>query len=98
LRIIQDKVSHATKKFIEELKESGIIDAIGDAISIQDTDFAIIYQNKRHEDIVGDKAGEKVLLVFLAILFIISVIFTCIARSIFNGYNYISGKISDVKT
>ena len=45
-------------KFIKELEITGIIDVIGDPISIQDTDFKIIYQNKRHKDIVGDKTGE----------------------------------------
>ncbi len=46
------------KKIIKNLEETGIIDAIGDAISIQDTDFKILYQNKRHKDMIGDKSGE----------------------------------------
>lgn len=46
------------KRLINELKETGIIDIIGDAISIQDIDFRVIYQNKRHKDIVGDRTGE----------------------------------------
>ncbi len=35
-----------------------IIAAIGDPISIQDTNFKVIYQNRRHRDIVGDCVGE----------------------------------------
>lgn len=46
------------KKYIKELEETGIIDVIGDAISIQDTDFKILYQNNRLKDIVGDRVGE----------------------------------------
>lgn len=45
-------------KLIRDLTETGIIDAIGDAISIQDTDFRVIYQNKRHKELVGDRRGE----------------------------------------
>ncbi len=47
-----------TEKFIGELKETGIIDAIGGAISIQDTDLKILYQNQRHRDIFGDQGGN----------------------------------------
>ena len=46
------------EKFIKELSETGIIEAIGDAISIQDTDFKIIYQNKITKDMWGDQVGE----------------------------------------
>ena len=46
------------RKFIEELKETGIVDVIGDAVSIQDTNFKVLYQNKCHRDIVGDQVGE----------------------------------------
>ena len=35
-----------------------IIAAIGDGISIQDTDFKIVYQNQIHKDLVGDFLGE----------------------------------------
>lgn len=34
-----------------------ILAAIGDAISIQDTDFRIIYQNEAHKNLIGDHAG-----------------------------------------
>ena len=46
------------KKLINELSETGIIEAIGDAISIQDTNFRIIYQNKVTKDMWGDQVGE----------------------------------------
>jgi PAS domain S-box-containing protein len=47
-----------SKDIIKEIRESGIIDAIGDPISIQDTDFKILYQNQIHKKIVGDRKGE----------------------------------------
>lgn len=43
---------------INELKGTGIIEVIGDSISIQDTDFKILYQNRSHRNIVGDRIGE----------------------------------------
>lgn len=45
-------------KLIKELADTGIIDVIGDPISIQDTNFKILYQNQRHRDIAGDQAGR----------------------------------------
>ncbi len=35
-----------------------ILEAIGDAISIQDTNFKILYQNKKGKEIIGDHVGE----------------------------------------
>ena len=46
------------KKFVKELQETGIIDVISDAISIQDTVFKILYQNNRIQEMVGDRVGE----------------------------------------
>ena len=46
------------KQIIKDLLEIGIIDVIGDPISIQDVDFKILYQNQRHRDIVGDQTGK----------------------------------------
>ena len=40
-------------------KSEGIIAAIGDGISIQDTDYIIVYQNKIHKKIFGNHIGEK---------------------------------------
>jgi len=42
----------------EKAKTEGILDAIGDAISIQDTDFKVIYQNQLHKDIMGSHEQE----------------------------------------
>lgn len=42
----------------EKAKTESIIAAIGDAISIQDTDFKVLYQNNIHQDIMGDQKGE----------------------------------------
>jgi PAS domain S-box-containing protein len=42
----------------EKAKTEAIIAAIGDGISIEDTDFKIIYQNQVIKDLVGDHIGE----------------------------------------
>jgi PAS domain S-box-containing protein len=42
----------------EKNKTEAIIAAMGDGISIQDTDFKILYQNQVHRDIIGDHIGE----------------------------------------
>lgn len=50
----------ATQKAEEEKARSeAIIAAIGDGLSIQDTDFRVIYQNEKHKELVGgDFTGE----------------------------------------
>lgn len=47
-----------TEKFIKSLIHKEFFDALGYAISIQDTDFKILFQNSHHRDIIGDKVGE----------------------------------------
>ncbi len=43
----------------EKTRVEEIMDAIGDGISIQDTDFRVVYQNKAHKKIVGGEyTGE----------------------------------------
>ncbi len=42
----------------EKAKSESIIAAIGDGISIQDTDFKILYQNDIQKNLVGDHTGE----------------------------------------
>lgn len=42
----------------EKAKSEAIIAAIGDILTIQDTNFKIIYQNKVSKDLVGDHVGE----------------------------------------
>ncbi len=44
---------------LEKTKLDAIIAAIGDGISIQDTNYRVLYQNQVHKNIVeGDKSGE----------------------------------------
>ncbi len=47
-----------TTDLVQQLVRSGIFDAIGDGISIQDTDFEILYQNSKHMMLVGNHVGE----------------------------------------
>jgi signal transduction histidine kinase len=42
----------------EKARSEGILEALGDAISIQDTSFKIIYQNRTHRFMVGEHKGE----------------------------------------
>jgi PAS domain S-box-containing protein len=54
---------HQKDKLLENLatekaKERSILDAVGDAISIQDREFRILYQNRLHKELQGDHAGE----------------------------------------
>ncbi len=48
----------ALVQLINELKGQGILEAIGDGVSIQDTSFKVLYQNQVHKDFVGDHLGE----------------------------------------
>ncbi len=46
---------------IEQFLRSGtasILDSLGDAVSIQSLDLKVIYQNKRHIDLMGDQKGK----------------------------------------
>jgi hypothetical protein len=45
-------------KRLDMLVKQGVCDAIGDGISIQYTDFMILYQNQAHKEIMGDHIGE----------------------------------------
>jgi PAS domain S-box-containing protein len=47
-----------TKTEDENKRSAAIIDAIGDGISIQATDFKILYQNQVNKEIFGDQVGE----------------------------------------
>lgn len=54
---------HQKDKLLEELatekaKEESILDAVGDAISVQDRDFRILYQNRMHKELQGNHSGE----------------------------------------
>jgi PAS domain S-box-containing protein len=59
---VKDKNSR--EQYINGLVRRGICDAIGDAISIQDTDFTILYQNKAHKNLIGEHIGEYCYIAF----------------------------------
>ncbi len=42
----------------EQSKSNAVIAAIGDGISIQDTDLKVLYQNDKHKQLIGDHVGE----------------------------------------
>jgi PAS domain S-box-containing protein len=42
----------------EKAKSKAIVDSIGDAISIQDTNLKVLYQNEAHRRMMGDHLGE----------------------------------------
>jgi diguanylate cyclase (GGDEF)-like protein/PAS domain S-box-containing protein len=46
------------EQLIHELAESGVFDSMGDGVSVQDTDFKVLYQNSRHKMLVGEHVGE----------------------------------------
>jgi PAS domain S-box-containing protein len=46
------------ERLIDEMEELGFLEAIGDGISIQDTNFKILYQNKRAKEIIGNHVGK----------------------------------------
>jgi PAS domain S-box-containing protein len=55
----EEKLQNALTEVKEEkLRSEGILAAIADAISIQDTQFKILYQNQAHIDMLGNHAGE----------------------------------------
>ena len=54
----QEKVRSTPIRLLEEIAKSEVIlEAIGDAISVQDRTFKIIYENKVHRKIFGDHVG-----------------------------------------
>jgi PAS domain S-box-containing protein len=46
------------EQIISEIVEKGVFEAIGDGVSIQDTNFKILYQNNSHKKIIGNHVGE----------------------------------------
>ncbi|RJQ42935.1 MAG: PAS domain S-box protein [Nitrospiraceae bacterium] len=52
------------KHFVLSVRQAGSYDALGDGISIQDTDFRILYQNKAQKSLFGDHHGEYCYTVF----------------------------------
>jgi len=55
----EESIRNALKRVEDEKARSeAIIAAIGDGLSIQDTDFKILYQNQIHKNLIGDHVGE----------------------------------------
>lgn len=46
------------RQLISEILMHGLWDEMGDGISIQDTEFKILYQNKIHKNFIGDHVGK----------------------------------------
>ena len=46
------------EQFIKEIVNNGIVEAIGDAMSIHDTNFKILYQNQKAKKIIGNHIGK----------------------------------------
>ena len=43
----------------EKIMAQGILEAMGDALSMQDLDLEILYQNQLHKELMGAHAGER---------------------------------------
>ena len=43
----------------ERARSVAIVEAMGDAISIQDTEMRVLYQNRAHQELTGSHAGER---------------------------------------
>lgn len=52
-------VGELHKQFISKLQPAAICNAVGHGISINDTNFTVLYQNDSHKTIFGDHAGER---------------------------------------
>jgi PAS domain S-box-containing protein len=46
------------KTILNKIEDQGILEAIGDGISIQDRNYRVIYQNQIHKNFVGEHIGE----------------------------------------
>lgn len=58
-RIMEDDLTASLKTAeFERTRSEAILSAIADAVSVQDTGFRILYQNKAHKEMMGDHAGE----------------------------------------
>ncbi len=55
---MKEKKDSSIKSGLYSLKATGICEAVGDGISIQDTDFVVLYQNQVHKNIIGEHIGE----------------------------------------
>ena len=50
--------ANSIKSGLNELKATGICEAIGDGLSIQSTDFIVLFQNETHKKMIGDHVDE----------------------------------------
>jgi PAS domain S-box-containing protein len=56
----KETMKSSTTKLIKEIaRAEGIINAIGDGVTILDRTFTILYENQIHRDLTGDHVGEK---------------------------------------
>jgi PAS domain S-box-containing protein len=56
----KETMKSSTTKLIKEIaRAEGIINAIGDGVTILDRTFTILYENQIHRDLAGDHVGEK---------------------------------------
>jgi hypothetical protein len=46
------------KLILNDIEAHGVLQAIGDGISIQDTNYKILYQNSKHKSLIGEHIGE----------------------------------------
>lgn len=59
LRRVEGLIEEVLMRLEEEkAKTATIIEAIGDGISVQDTSFRVLLQNRLHREMVGEHAGE----------------------------------------
>ena len=47
-----------SNQFIKKIETSRMIEALGDAVSIQDTNFKILYQNEKAIEIMDNQVGK----------------------------------------
>jgi len=52
------RTTEEISKLLEKGSIPAVFDSIGDPISIQDTNFHVLYQNKAHRDFIGEHGGE----------------------------------------
>jgi PAS domain S-box-containing protein len=60
---IQDRLKVSLEEALtglkaERLRAEAILAAMGDAVSVQDTDLKVLYQNQAHKELMGDHVGE----------------------------------------
>jgi diguanylate cyclase (GGDEF)-like protein len=58
LKLVEKLESQVSRLEVEKEWYEGILAAIGDGISIQDSSYRILYQNRTHREMMGDHLGE----------------------------------------